>query len=314
MRTNDGAVDPFLLTLANLYDAHNNGARILTHTAVKVITDRSVELADGSVLKADVIVNATGHACGSLLSGRQQPAVQPNKGTILVTERRLCDVVVNRMRMPGNGDIVVPGHTTSLIGTTSLNSTGTIPTREEYRELMREAIALMPSLKGVRIIRAFSGVRPLIGSGDGRELSRDYRIFEGSGVITVAGGKLTTYRLIAERAADAVMRSLGARGECHTITALPDILDHRPESSLLCNCESAKRHIIPMGFLKPEDLWKYERIGFGACQGMRCARNTLGEEAFLQERWKGEKPVLDESQLRQAYVSWASYKSKGGAA
>lgn len=314
MRTNDGAVDPFLLTLANLYDAYKHGARIMTHTGVKAIGDRSVELPDGRTLKADVIVNATGHECGSLLSGPgcQRPTVQPNKGTILVTERRLCDVVVNRMRMPGNGDIIVPGHTTSLIGTTSLNSTSTMPTRAEYRELMREAVALMPSLKGVRIIRAFSGVRPLIGSGDGRELSRDYRIFEGSGAITVAGGKLTTYRLIAERTADAVMRSLGARGECRTKTALPDILDNRPADGSLCNCESAKRRIISMGFLKPEDLWKYDRIGFGACQGMRCARNTSSEPAFLQERWKGEKPVLDESQLRQAYISWASYKSKGG--
>jgi glycerol-3-phosphate dehydrogenase len=130
----------------------------------------------------------------------------------------------------------------------------------------------------------------------------------------VAGGKLTTYRLIAERTADAVMRSLGTRGECRTKTALPDILDDRPADGSLCSCESAKRRIIPMDFLKPEDLWKYNRMGFGACQGMRCARNTSGEPAFLQERWKGEKPVLDESQLRQAYISWASYKSKGGEA
>ena len=40
MRTNDGSVDPFLLTLANLYDAHINGARIMTHNGVKDIRRR----------------------------------------------------------------------------------------------------------------------------------------------------------------------------------------------------------------------------------------------------------------------------------
>ena len=309
MCTNDGSVDPFLLTLANLYDAHINGARIMTHIGVKEADARCVRLSDGRRLKADVVVNAAGHECGALASGLK---IQPNKGTVLVTERRVCDMVVNRMRMPGNGDIVVPGHTTSLIGTTSLNSTSTMATRDEYRELMREAVALIPSVRNVRIIRAFSGVRPLVGSGDGRELSRDYRIFEQDGIVTVAGGKLTTYRHIAEQAADTVMRLLGASGECRTRSVLPDILNNEASEGLLCNCESAKRRVIGMEFLKPEDLWKYNRLGFGSCQGMRCAKNTLDERAFLEERWKGEKPVLNESQLKQAYISWASYMSKTG--
>lgn len=311
-RTNDGAVDPFLLTLANLYDAHANGAKILTHTDVRSIEGRSVGLGDGSAIKGDVVVNATGHECALLLSRSRMnaPKMQPNKGTILVTERRICEMVVNRMRVPGNGDIIVPGHTTSLIGTTSMNSTSTVPTRDEYRELMREAIALLPSLKHARIIRAFSGVRPLIGNGDGRALSRDYHIFEDNGVVTVTGGKLTTYRLIAERASDAVMRLMGEKGECSTKTLLPDILAKDTADASICNCESAKRRIIPMDFLKPEDLWKYNRMGFGTCQGMRCARNTSRGPEFLEERWKGERPVLDESQLKQAYISWASYKSR----
>ena len=309
MRTNDGSVDPFLLTLANLYDARINGARIMTHTGVKDAHAGYVRLSDGQTLRADVVVNAAGHECSALVSGLK---IQPNKGTILVTEHRVCDLVVNRMRKPENGDIVVPGHTTSLIGTTSLNSTSTIATRDEYRHLMREAVALIPSIKRVRIIRAFSGVRPLVGSGDGRELSRDYRIFEDGGIVTVAGGKLTTYRHIAEQAADTVMRLLGASGGCHTRSALPDILNNGASEGLTCNCESVRRRVIDMDFLKPEDLWKYNRLGFGTCQGMRCAKNTLDEPAFLEERWKGEKPVLDESQLKQAYISWASYMSKTG--
>lgn len=310
MLTNDGAVDPFLLTLANLYDAHRNGASIITGVEVRRIENGSVTLDDGQFIKADAVVNATGHKCGTLMVGAH--AIQPNKGTILVVERRKCDMVLNRMRPPGNGDIIVPSHTTSLIGTTSSGSTSTVPTRDEYRELMREAIVLLPSLKKARIIRAFSGIRPLIGSGDGRSLSRDYRIFEEGDTITVAGGKLTTYRLIAEKASDAVMRMLDETGGCRTKETLPNILKESTGGDLLCNCESSGDRLIPMSFLKREDRWKYNRLGFGGCQGMRCARNEHREKDFLEERWKGIKPVLDNVQLKQAYISWASYKSRMG--
>jgi glycerol-3-phosphate dehydrogenase len=302
MRTNDAGIDPFLLTLANLYEAERNGARIMTGMGVKAIGEGSVKLDDGRALRCDAVVNAAGHECTALSGGMH---IQPDKGTILVTERRVCDTVLNRMRPPSNGDIIVPGHATSLIGTTSAHSTSTVPAREEYRALMREATALLPSMKGVRIIRAFSGIRPLIGSGDGRSLSRDYRVEEGKGIVTVAGGKLTTYRLIAENAADAAMRLLGERGECRTRNPLPDILKG-PGGDVLCNCEQAAGRLIEMDFLRPEDAWKFNRIGFGACQGMRCARNAARGMGLLEERWKGIKPVLDDIQMKQSYLSWAS--------
>jgi glycerol-3-phosphate dehydrogenase len=175
---------------------------------------------------------------------------------------------------------------------------------------MKEAVALLPALKGVRIIRAFSGIRPLPGSGGGRDLSRGFRIHEQDGVLTVAGGKLTTYRLIAEQASDAVMRLLGERGQCRTkTTALPDIRQDIP-GEVECQCESAGRRIVEMDFLRGFDLSRYNRLGFGTCQGMRCAKYASSPESFLQERWKGVRPVLDESQLRQAYVSWAAWRTR----
>jgi glycerol-3-phosphate dehydrogenase len=307
LQTNDAGIDPFLLTLANLYDAERNGARIMTGIGVRAVGEGSVKLDDGRALKCDVAVNAAGHEFPAIQKNCGMH-VQPDKGTILVTERRVCDVVLNRMRPPSDGDIIVPGHTTSLIGTTSAQSISTSPTRDEFRALMREASALLPSLKGVRVIRAFSGIRPLIGIGDGRSLSRDYRIEGEHGIITVAGGKLTTYRLIAEMAADAAMRLLGERGECKTRSPLPSIL-RGPGGDILCNCEQATDRLVEMDFLRPEDAWKFNRIGFGACQGMRCARNAARGRELLEERWKGVKPVLDDIQMKQSYLSWASYMS-----
>lgn len=311
---NDAAVDPFLLTLSNLYDAYRNGAKILVNRSVKKIGEGYAELDGGEKLVADVIVNASGYECARLLSrsGVPAPAVQPDKGTLLVTEHRVCDQVVNRMRMPSDGDIVVPGHTTSIIGTTSAHSESTIPSRDEYRKILREAVMLLPSLKGMRITRAFSGIRPLLGSGEGRSLSRDYEVLENKGIVTIAGGKLTTYRLVAEHATDAVMRLTGEKGRCVTGTEqLPDVRQEEC-GEIECRCESAGRRIIPMEFLKGVDMGKYNRIGFGACQGMRCSKHTNAPAAFLQERWKGMKPVIEEGQMQQAYVSWAAYRTRMG--
>ena len=312
IRTRDAAVDPFLLTLSNLFDARRHGAEIVCGRGVTHISAGSVRLDDGQSLDAEIVINATGHECGRLLqrSGLDPVPVQPDKGTILVTERRVCAAVISRLRMPADGDIVVPGHTTSLIGTTSARSEDTRPAREEYRQLMREAVTLLPALEGVRIIRAFSGIRPLLGAGDGRGLSRDFGILEQNGVLTVAGGKLTTYRLIAERATDAAMKAMGERGRCQTKTApLPDVRREAPDGPE-CRCESVGRRIIEMDFLQGADLSKYNRLGFGTCQGMRCAKYAASPEAFLQERWKGVRPVLDESQLRQAYISWAAQRTQ----
>jgi glycerol-3-phosphate dehydrogenase len=313
IRTTDAAVDPFLLTLSNLFDARRLGAEIICGKGVTRVSDGAVRLDNGQSLEADVIINATGHECGRLLrqSGLDAVPVQPDKGTLLVTERRVCAAVVSRLRMPADGDIVVPGHTTSLIGTTSARSDDSMPTRDEYRQLMKEAVALLPALKGVRIIRAFSGIRPLLGTGEGRDLSRDFSISRQGGLVTVAGGKLTTYRLIAEQASDVVMGLLGERGNCQTKTALLPDIRRAALDEVECRCESAGQRIVEMDFLRGMDLSRYNRLGFGTCQGLRCAKYAASPESFLQERWKGVRPVLDESQLRQAYVTWAAWRTKG---
>ncbi|VEA31928.1 anaerobic glycerol-3-phosphate dehydrogenase subunit A [Salmonella enterica subsp. enterica] len=82
-----------------------------------------------------------------------------------------------------------------------------------------------------RILRAYSGVRPLVASDDdpsGRNVSRGIVLFDHAerdgldGFITITGGKLMTYRLMAEWATDAVCRKLGNTRPCITAdTPLP---------------------------------------------------------------------------------------------
>ena len=92
--------------------------------------------------------------------------------------------MINRLRPPTDGDIIAPGGTVSIAGTTSvpIHDLGSLhPTSEEVDLIIREASAMLPELKNSTFIRAFSGVRPLTGSQDndeGRAISRGYVLID----------------------------------------------------------------------------------------------------------------------------------------
>jgi glycerol-3-phosphate dehydrogenase len=76
-----------------------------------------------------------------------------------------------------------------------------------------------PVLRADELCGRFAGLRPLIHNhaGEPSSLSREYRLFSGpGGLLSVAGGKYTTYRHMAEEITDAVLRRLGRRAACRT--------------------------------------------------------------------------------------------------
>ena len=95
-------------------------------------------------------------------------------------DHRINQHVINRCRKPSDADILVPGDTISLIGTTSLRIDyneidDNRVTAEEVDILLREGEKLAPVMAKTRILRAYSGVRPLVASDDdpsGRNVSR----------------------------------------------------------------------------------------------------------------------------------------------
>ena len=239
----DGAVDPFRLVSANVLDARLHGAEVLTyHEVVDFI--RTGNRIEGVVLRdtntgeemraeAAVTVNAGG-IWGHLLARKAgvEVGMFPAKGSLLVFGHRVNNMVINRCRKPANADILVPGDTICLIGTTS----DRIPfedidknevTPAEVDVLLREGSMLAPSLATTRILRAYSGVRPLVAADNdpsGRSISSgivclDHAERDGlEGFVTIAGGKLMTYRLMAEMATDLVCRKLGRSTTCTTAT------------------------------------------------------------------------------------------------
>ena len=249
----DGSVDPFRLCSANVTDALLHGARVLTYTEVEGfirsgndiqgIRTRNTRTGESAEYHAPVTVIAAGiWSQGLAALAGIKIGMYPAKGALLVFGHRVNNVVINRCRKSADGDILVPGDTVSIIGTTSTR----IPyeecdnmyvTPEEVQLLLREGCALCPSLATTRILRAYAGVRPLVASDDdptGRSISRgivllDHKVRDGvQGLLTIVGGKLMTYRLMAELATDAVCRKLSLHAECKTAeTPLPGSVDGR---------------------------------------------------------------------------------------
>lgn len=237
----DGSVDPFRLTVANIIAAREHGADVITYHEVtgfirhgdriEGVRLRSQKTGEESEIRGKVTINACGiwgHHVARLAGVTVN--MYPAKGALLIFGHRVNNMVINRCRKPADADILVPGDTISLIGTTSSR----IPydriddmevTADEVDLLLREGEKLAPSLSYTRILRAYAGVRPLVASDhdpSGRSISRgivclDHEKRDGlAGFITITGGKLMTYRLMAEWATDAACLKLGVNVPCRT--------------------------------------------------------------------------------------------------
>lgn len=239
----DGAVDPFRLTMANVFDARLHGADVLTyHEVTGMIKDVDrvvgVEMYNHNTKEkkyayAAIVINAAGIWGQKIaqLAGTNI-GMFPAKGALLVYGHRVNNVVINRCRKPANADILVPGDTICVIGTTSdrvpIDTVDDMRvTPQEVEVLMREGEKLAPSLATTRILRAYAGVRPLVAADNdpsGRNISRgivclDHEVRDGiPGFITITGGKLMTYRLMAEWATDLACKKLGRSVACTTAT------------------------------------------------------------------------------------------------
>ena len=243
----DGSIDPFRLTMSNALDARIHGATLLTqHEVTGILREQDkvvgVELFDHEAgekveYHAKIVVNAGG-IWGQNIAGLAGVNINmfPAKGSLLIFGHRVNKMVLNRCRKPADADILVPGDLICLIGTTSEH----IPydqidnmfvTKNDVDVLIREGVKLAPTLAATRVLRAYAGVRPLVAADNdpsGRNLSRgvvllDHQERDGlSGLITITGGKLVTYRLMAEMTTDLICKKLAVAKECETaIKPLP---------------------------------------------------------------------------------------------
>lgn len=254
----DGSIDPFRLTASNMLDATENGAQIFTYCEVKGLIREGGRVIGVNVYDhrnridrqffALIVVNAGG-IWGQGIAEYADLKIKmfPAKGSLLVMGHRINNMVINRCRKPANADILVPGDTICVIGTTSdripydqIDNMAVTP--EEVDVLFREGEKLAPSLRHTRVLRAYAGVRPLVATDDdpsGRNVSRGIVLLDHAerdgldGFITITGGKLMTYRLMAEWATDLVCKKLNKSDRlCSTAERpLPGSNESREETS-----------------------------------------------------------------------------------
>ncbi len=233
----DAATDDARLTLANALAAAEADAVVVNHAEVCAIGRDDRGRATGARVRdaitgaevtatARVIVNATGpwsDAVRRLADPTAPPGVQGSKGVhIAVPAARVGNhgAVTLLSAVDGRVMFVLPAGLHTIIGTTE-SETAASPA--DVRASAADVAYLLESVNaafpGARLARAdvraaWAGVRPLAASGqasDAARASREHEIVrEPSGVVTVTGGKLTTYRAMAAEVVDTVEAALGA--------------------------------------------------------------------------------------------------------
>jgi glycerol-3-phosphate dehydrogenase len=228
----DAMADDARLTLAVAATAHAFGAGVLTWAEVeeahrdasgRVDGLLARDLESGAVvsIRASVVVNACGVWTDAVRArlGLQGAHLKPSRGAHLILENSalpLAGAVTFPSPDDGRPVFVVPHPEGVLLGTTDRYHDGDLddprPSRAETDYLLRAARAAFPDhdLGDDRILGANAGLRPILDThaDDPSEASREEAIWEERGVVSVAGGKLTTWRATAEDAVDEVLRHL----------------------------------------------------------------------------------------------------------
>ena len=361
----DGAVDPFRLAVANAADAVDYGATIETYAEVVdlVVEDRAVtgveierqgpnyrgEGVEGQTetLDADYVVSATGAWAGQLAAmAGIDLEMSISKGAMVVTNVRQLDTVINRCLPKGDGDTIIPHETTVLLGANDdpVDDPDDYPEEQWEVDLMIDvASEMVPVVAKARMIRAYWGVRPLYDPNQGSavdtgDVTRNYFVLDHAerdgieGFTSVVGGKLTTYREMAESVSDHVCAVLGVNAACRTHenplpgSADPSALDdHMDEFDLrspiarrsrqrlgdrasevldidepnptVCQCEAVTRaeirDAIDQAGPDLNGVRLRTRASMGNCQGGFCT-HRIGTELYPEYDHSTVRDAIDE--------------------
>jgi glycerol-3-phosphate dehydrogenase len=238
----DCQTDDSRLVLTVLAEAERFGAICANRLEVIELArddDRTggVKVRDGEsgeefVVAADNVINATGVWADrirpeELHSEAEVPTIRPSRGTHITLAHADLPLVAGAIVPAGEGRTIfaLPWLGRSLLGTTDNNYEGDLdhvqPAVEDIEYLLDATNSFFgTSLTPGDLTGAYAGVRPLISTGDTRksvDISRKAELYEtSSGLITITGGKLTTWRRMAKMAVDRLVERDGRQAPCRT--------------------------------------------------------------------------------------------------
>jgi glycerol-3-phosphate dehydrogenase len=252
----DAGIDSWALLRSMAQDASEHGARVLVRHPVV-----GMEREDGHIgavrvhdrvrgedvlIGCEWVVNAAGAWAGEVgkLAGVRIHMI-PGKGVMVVMALRYTHGVVNALRKPADGDIIVPQHEVAILGTTSVEVASPDDIQvgiQDVDKMIDMTSQMVPAIASGRALRAFAGSRPLYkaeaeaadpSSGPGpdgqegedtREVSRTFTVLDHASrdgldnMFSIVGGKLTTCRQMAEALVDRLAERMGVTTPCATAT------------------------------------------------------------------------------------------------
>ncbi len=239
--TNDEpGVDVFRLNVLAAIDAAEHGAFVRNHAEVAglIIEDlpvgrrvvgvrvRDTLTGETSEIRAKITVNACGPWVPRVaaMAGLSYQ-LRPTKGIHIILDRRVTSVALGCNAIDGRGLCLIPHENTTLIGCTDDDYFGdeddVRPDSQEVDYLLASYETVLPDIRKARVIRVMAGLRPTLyqyGINEDK-VTRDFEVWDHedrdgvAGFITIAGGKMTIARIMAEKTADAVVSRLGLGGE-----------------------------------------------------------------------------------------------------
>jgi len=231
----DCLTDDARLTLATVQSAHRRGALVAKHAEVCGLVKEQGKIAGAEVVdtltgqrltvRARITVNATGvwaDGVRQMDDAGVEKMIRVNRGSHLVLPRGRLGVhdAVSFTSADGQRAMyAVPWGETCIVGTTDVDHAGDLDrvyaTAAEVEAMLASVNHAFPAarLTPGDVISTFAGLRPLIGDEEeaAYQASRDHHIFASeAGLVTIAGGKLTTYRRMAQDLVDFVLPRLEA--------------------------------------------------------------------------------------------------------
>jgi glycerol-3-phosphate dehydrogenase len=251
----DCQTDDVRLVLTILGEAERFGAVMLNGAGVTEVLSSGgrasgvafVEAESGERLEveADNVINATGVWADRIrpeevIEEEDVPRIAPSRGTHVILDQAKLPMGKTACIVPaGEGRMIfsLPWYGRTLIGTTDSDYDGDIshpkPAEDDVEYLLDAINSFFGTSFGIGdLAGAYAGVRPLISTGDPRksvDISRKAELYEtSSGMLTITGGKLTTWRRMAKQTVDRLVEREGREAPCHT-AELPLGMEARAE-------------------------------------------------------------------------------------